>query len=64
VTPIRQALRSLLTGPALLRIAVTVVMVAAIAVGLLLWIGDRTRLHLDWLPSRPCRCSTCCACCR
>ena len=53
MTPIRKALRSLLAGPTLARIAVTAAMVGAIIVGLSLWIGDRSSLHLDWLPSRP-----------
>ncbi|MBC7975213.1 MAG: hypothetical protein H7138_09525, partial [Myxococcales bacterium] len=53
MTPIRQALRSLLTVPALIRIAVTAAAIIAIVVGLSLWIGERTSLHVDWLPSRP-----------
>jgi hypothetical protein len=53
VTPIRKALRSLLTVPALIRIAVTALAILAIVAALSTWIGDRTSLHLDWLPSRP-----------
>lgn len=53
MTPIRKALRSLLTVPALIRIAVTASVIVAIVAGLSMWIGDRTSLHLDWLPSRP-----------
>ena len=53
MTPIRKALRSLLTVPALIRIAVTALAIIAIVAALSTWIGDRTSLHLDWLPSRP-----------
>jgi uncharacterized membrane protein len=53
VTPIRKALRSLLTVPALIRIAVTAAAVVAIVIGLATWIDDRTSLHVDWLPTRP-----------
>jgi Ca-activated chloride channel homolog len=53
VTPTRKALRSLLTLPALIRLAITVAAIAAIGVGISMWIGDHTSLHLDWLPSRP-----------
>lgn len=52
MTPIRQALRSLLTVPALIRVGVTAVAITAIAVGLSLWIGDRASVHIDWLPTR------------
>jgi len=53
VTPIRTALRSLLTARALIRIAITAAAIVAIVAGLSLWIGERTSLHVDWLPSRP-----------
>jgi len=53
VTPIRQAVRSLLTVSALVRIAITAAAVAAIVVGLSAWIADQTSLHVDWLPTRP-----------
>jgi Mg-chelatase subunit ChlD len=53
VTPTRNALRSLLTIPALVRIAITAAAVVAIAAGLSLWIDGRTSVHVEWLPSRP-----------
>jgi Ca-activated chloride channel homolog len=53
VTTTRSALRSLVTLPALVRIAITATAVLAIGLGLSLWIGERTSLHIDWLPSRP-----------
>jgi Ca-activated chloride channel family protein len=53
VTPIRTAVRSLLTLPALIRIAITAVAVAGIIFGLSLWIADHTSVHVDWLPTRP-----------
>jgi Ca-activated chloride channel homolog len=53
VTTPRSPLRSLLTAPALIRIALTVAAIAAIVVGLTAWIGDRTSLHVAWLPTRP-----------
>jgi len=53
VTPTRKALRSLLAPRALIRIAAAAAAIAVIGVELSLWIGDRTSLHLDWLPSRP-----------
>jgi Mg-chelatase subunit ChlD len=53
VTPIRKLLRSLLTTGALVRIAITAIAIAAIAVGLSIWIGERTAVHVDWLPTRP-----------
>ena len=52
MTPIRKALRSLLTVPALIRIAATAAAITAIAVGLSLWIADQSSLHIDWLPTR------------
>jgi len=53
VTPIRQAVRSLLTVSALVRIAITAAAVAAVVVGLSAWIADQTSLHVAWLPTRP-----------
>jgi Ca-activated chloride channel homolog len=53
VTPIRQAVRSLLTVSAVVRIAITAAAVVAIAVALSAWIADQTSLHVDWLPTRP-----------
>jgi Mg-chelatase subunit ChlD len=53
VTPIRQAVRSLLTVPALVRIAITAAAVVAIVIALSAWIADQTSLHVDWLPTRP-----------
>jgi Ca-activated chloride channel family protein len=53
VTPIRTALRSLLTISALIRIAIATAAIVAICVGLSMWIGDRTSLHITWLPTRP-----------
>jgi len=53
VTPIRNALRSLLTVSAVVRIAVTAAAIVAIVTGLSIWIGDHTSLHIDWLPTRP-----------
>ena len=53
MTPIRKVLRSLLTAGSLVRIAVTAAAVTAIVLGLSLWIGDQTSLHVDWLPTRP-----------
>jgi Mg-chelatase subunit ChlD len=53
VTPIRKALRSLLTVRALIRIAVTAAAITAVAVGLSAWIGDQTSVHIAWLPTRP-----------
>ena len=53
MTPIRQAVRSLLTVSALVRIAITAAAVAAIVVALSAWIADQTSLHVDWLPTRP-----------
>ena len=53
MTPIRQAVRSLLTASALIRIAVTAAAIVAIAVALSAWIADQTSLHVDWLPTRP-----------
>ena len=53
MTPTRKALRSLLAPRALIRIAAAAAAIAVIGVELSLWIGDRTSLHLDWLPSRP-----------
>ena len=53
MTPIRQAVRSLLTVSALVRIAITAAAVAAVVVGLSAWIADQTSLHVDWLPTRP-----------
>jgi Ca-activated chloride channel homolog len=52
VTPIRQAVRSLLTVSALVRIAITAAAVVAIVVALSAWIADQTSLHVDWLPTR------------
>jgi uncharacterized membrane protein len=52
VTPIRTAVRSLLTPRALIRIALAAAAVLAIIAGLSAWIGDRTSLHVDWLPTR------------
>jgi Ca-activated chloride channel family protein len=51
--PIRKALRSLLTPGALVRLAITAAAVVAICVGLSIWIGEQTSLHVDWLPTRP-----------
>ncbi|HET9621285.1 MAG TPA: VWA domain-containing protein [Kofleriaceae bacterium] len=48
----RQALRSLLTPGALIRIALAAAAIVAIVVGLSLWIAGRTSLHIDWLPTR------------
>ncbi|HEX8111566.1 MAG TPA: VWA domain-containing protein [Kofleriaceae bacterium] len=53
MTPIRQAVRSLLTVSALVRIAITAAAVAAVVVALSAWIADQTSLHIDWLPTRP-----------
>ncbi len=53
MTPIRQAVRSLLTVSALVRIAITAAAVAAIVVALSAWIADQTSVHVDWLPTRP-----------
>ncbi|HEX3477592.1 MAG TPA: VWA domain-containing protein [Kofleriaceae bacterium] len=53
MTPIRQAVRSLLTVPALVRIAITAAAVVAIVIALSAWIADQTSLHVDWLPTRP-----------
>jgi len=53
VTPIRKALRSLLTAGALVRIAVTAAAIVAVTFGLSMWIGNRTSVHVDWLPTRP-----------
>jgi Mg-chelatase subunit ChlD len=53
VTPIRKALRSLLAPRALIRIAVTAAAIVLIVAELSLWIGERTSLHIDWLPTRP-----------
>ena len=53
MTPIRNVVRSLLTVQAAIRLAITVAAVVAIAVGLSAWIGDRTSLHIAWLPTRP-----------
>ncbi|HEU4733669.1 MAG TPA: VWA domain-containing protein [Kofleriaceae bacterium] len=53
MTPPRKALRSLLTVPTLIRITLTAAAIVAIAIGLSIWIGDRTSLHIDWLPTRP-----------
>ena len=53
MTPIRQAVRSLLTVSALVRIAITAAAVAAVVVGLSAWIADQTSLHVAWLPTRP-----------
>ena len=53
MTPIRKALRSLLTAGALVRIAVTAAAIVAVTFGLSMWIGNRTSVHVDWLPTRP-----------
>jgi len=53
VTPIRQAVRSLLTVSALVRIAITAGAVVAVVVALSAWISDQSSLHVDWLPTRP-----------
>jgi Mg-chelatase subunit ChlD len=53
VTPIRQAVRSLLTVSALVRIAITAAAVTAVVVALSAWIADQTSVHVDWLPTRP-----------
>ncbi|HMG53693.1 MAG TPA: hypothetical protein VK601_09425, partial [Kofleriaceae bacterium] len=53
MTPIRKAVRSLFTAHALIWIAVTAIAVAALGIGLSLWIADRSSLHVDWLPTRP-----------
>ena len=53
MTPIRQAVRSLLTVSALVRIAITAAAVIAVVVALSAWIGDQTAVHVDWLPTRP-----------
>ncbi|HEY0192022.1 MAG TPA: VWA domain-containing protein [Kofleriaceae bacterium] len=46
-------MRALLTPGVLIRIAITAAAIVAIAAGLSAWIGDRTSLHVDWLPTRP-----------
>ncbi len=53
MTPIRQAVRSLLTVSALVRIAITAAAVTAVVVALSAWIADQTSVHVDWLPTRP-----------
>lgn len=53
MTPIRQAVRSLLTVSALIRIAITAAAVTAVVVALSAWIADQTSVHVDWLPTRP-----------
>ncbi len=53
MTPIRQAVRSLLTVSALVRIAITAGAVVAVVVALSAWISDQSSLHVDWLPTRP-----------